>query len=234
MSYDIPMSLNQIGMLLEIVGFVLVAVLVGVFLEGNVLGTWGSKAEALLSRLSSVINELPSGTLRWWLRESLPSGVKVLSSVTVGMLSDIWYSMFLASISMAGVILVVCGWLASVLWWLWLGAGLLCVFVTWIAVNSWGFGRTIDHLLDSDKPPLTWQTFRDVMKIAIFAFLFCVIVIPVFSPLTLLDGLFITIVKSTHQVTQFLATRDTLKKVLVMSGTLLVVVGLVLQFIAAI
>jgi hypothetical protein len=223
------MNMNQIGMLLELLGFLLVTVFAAILLERGALGILRGKGEVLFALLASTINKLSFS----WGREvgtivllKFPGQMR-LSTLGVGRFGSMLLLTIGSAIPLGAFVCIIIGWLQTRWWMVGLGAFLFCMAVVY------NFYEMLPELEDTANNYIR-ETGRprsaaQGMLIALFVFtlfssIFSVLIIPV--------CLFLGIVRIFQIIVSLLSSKDSIKKASILLGALLVLVGLILQFIS--
>jgi len=119
--YDRGMSLNQVGILLELVGSLLVAVMAGIFLQREMVGKWADRMYVAVDAIAKSTHYISR-----WTEKFLPGDLDVVM-VEIGP----YIAIFLITIPTA----VILGWLLNMFWLFWTGISfmaLVILFMTYI------------------------------------------------------------------------------------------------------
>lgn len=220
MLYDNHMSIDQIGMILEIVGFLLVALFAGILLEKGVLGIWAGKGEALFFSVAKILDKFTFS----WSREGRSSfiigmpGEQRLSSLRLGTFGSILISTIDLSLPLFAIICVIIGWQRNMPWLFWIGVG---IFVLAFSITLVSYCRE-EYLGES------WKDIWVPPSLSLITMLF----FSLFSPLLIALCFSLAILKTLQMIATLLAGRDFLKKALIIVGSIMVLTGLILQFIS--
>lgn len=112
------MSIGQVGLLLEIIGFILIGVFAGIILEKNVVGIWADKLNTLTKKTPSIL----PGSMFWY---GLPAS-RIVAAKT--MISSV------IVISLVYISLIIIGWIIELMWLTWAGIGLSLIHLILIAI----------------------------------------------------------------------------------------------------
>lgn len=250
--YDSFMSLNQLGMIFQIAGFVLAAVFAGILLERGVLSIWRGKGEAWFAFMTSALERVTftlGRTQTGGIAIQIP-GEQRLSSIRVksfgGMLL---YAIIFASPAV-GAGCIIAGHLAELTWLFWTGVSFLSLFALAILgeiLNNLRHANTQvdlkrntpqesktdnqieirspeeESLSRSKLPVLLLPLFIPVL--ALMLMLFSVLAIPL--------CLFLGVLRGGQLVVALLKGKDSIKRALIIIGTVMLLVGLILEFVAS-
>lgn len=214
------MSIEQIGMILEIVGFLLVALFAGILLEKGVFGIWAGKGESLFFSLAKILDKFTFS----WSREDWASftigmpGEQRLSSLRLGTFGSILLSTIEFSLPLVAITCVIIGWLKNMPLLFWIGVG---IFVLAFSISLVRYYRE-EYLGES------WKDIWVPPSLSLITMLF----VSLFSPLLIALCFSLAILRTLQMIATLLAGRDSLKKALIIVGSIMVLTGLVLEFIS--
>jgi len=223
--YDISMSLNQAGIILEVVGFLLAVVFAGILLEKGVSGIWASRIEAAFSSLAGRIDKVTFSVslgIGHRIVVEVPEKTK-LSTLKPRTFGRILLATGEASLPVVAIIIVIAGWNANLPWLLWGGTSLFMLDFVVVLVLL---------LIDTKKQEERLLNRAIYVLISPILALLAISLMSFFSPYFFILSAFLGLTKMMQVMITILTGKDTLKKAMLIVGTILVFTGLVLELVA--
>lgn len=256
------MNIGQLGMLFQIVGFILVTVFAGILLERGVLGIWREKSGKSLVSLAVLLDRLNSHVgIRFGPHEK-KRGILIgitaerrLSSI--GSKSFVWMLLIaiLSSSPALGTGFIVAGCIMGLTRLLWTGIALLLLSVVMLITliirsnvaksGSLSIGyegkieRGEEHKLEGNRQIEGNPSRKDKETTGLLTYLaipllilLVILIILIMSAMSIPVCLFTGILRVGQLIIKLLAGKDTLKKGVLITGSFIVIAGLILEFVA--
>ena len=222
-------------MLLQLTGFILVAVVVGLLLESRGLGIWNGKPEEKLSKFSEYIDK--SFYKRIGLEKLSSSqgksaiGKPTLASLQFENLGNLLVPFFTGSFFIIGVLAFIEFFVSKNSLYFWGGSSLFLLIVVYV---SWLCLRVVKQMMAEDKfliPPLSFYAIKQAIVLTVIIFPSVLIFFTISSiPIVFLVGRLV-FSKQLFETSQFFARKEMLNKFLIVLGTISILIGITLQFI---
>jgi len=256
------MNIGQLGMLFQIVGFILVTVFAGILLERGILGIWRGKSEKSLASLAVLLDRLNSHVgISFGPREK-ERGILIGTTAerrlsSIGSKNFAWMLLMaiLSSSPALGTGFIVAGCIMELTHLLWTGITLLLLSVVMLITLiiksnvaesgslSIGYKGNIEReeelKLESDRQKEENTSRKDKERTNLLTYLaipllilLAILIILIVSAMSIPICLFTGILRVGQFVIKLLAGKDALKKGFLITGSFIAIAGLILEFLA--
>ncbi len=223
------MTLNQIGILIQIAGFVIVGVLAQILLERQVVGRFADKVEAFFSILVVSIDKFfPTKILGVLLGDEVKEDdEKKLYAISLRRLSiTLLIVIAVYSIVVGGIISIIMGKLEEIPWLLYAGVGITSFIILAYLYFHVVFLTSLHRELGCIFILLT--AISGIASVILLLAFFTIA-----APLYIIVCLFAIFMRLLQLMGLYLARNAMLRRISIIGGTLIILSGLILQFIYA-
>ncbi len=229
MQHNVCMTLNQIGILIQIAGFVIVGVLAQILLERQVVGRFADKVEAFFSILVVSIDKFfPTKILGVLLGDEVKEDdEKKLYAISLRRLSiTLLIVIAVYSIVVGGIISIIMGKLEEIPWLLYAGVGITSFIILAYLYFHVVFLTSLHRELGCIFILLT--AISGIASVILLLAFFTIA-----APLYIIVCLFAIFMRLLQLMGLYLARNAMLRRISIIGGTLIILSGLILQFIYA-
>jgi len=243
------MNMEQIGKLLEIVGFIIATGIAGIFLEKRVLGIWGNKSEAFFKWLVNIANktQLPSGHAKLLMYDIRVPNEQSLNMLNIRTFGKLLLISVLIAILPGSITISITGLLLNINWMLRLGIGLLSVYIIVMVITillEWaktkehrktGQAEDIRTVADNSKRRLSLKQIGKATGIILLVIVLIPVILILLQTVSLLVisvTLLMGVIRILQTLATYLAQEDKLRRALIISGAGMILAGLILEYIA--
>ncbi len=199
----IGMEIGKIAILLEIIGFSLATLFGAILLSREVAGRWAVRIYEVAEKLRT---------------KAITLYITLAAKIQIEPVRTVFGRLFLMGVA---EICIIAGWLSSIAWLFWLGIALLGPFLIMFVLYPF-LART--DLLVRVKKRGIWA----LLALILFQFIFLFLILPVLVfPFLLLFYLFAWL----GLILVFSTGKDIVRKTCLILGSVIVIIGLIMEYI---